>query len=165
MDAATCLASGQCITITNTQWYIFIGIFALAGFLLLLLFFIAFWTPGFTFLTAKWQKRAIIGIVNRSQIIRFMSGKLKSEGMIDVKGSGPYMMTENSHTMERKSNIPLFFAFGEFAATLPLRWVYVINKIKKLYGRGGIEINNVEDLGQKIGMRFNTETKRWEATQ
>lgn len=161
VSAAECINTGSCMVLSKNAYYATIGIYIMFGILLVLFLFTAFWTPGVIFLRAKLQKRHLIYIINRSQGGRFAIGKVKSEGITDVKGSGPYMLTENSHTIEKKSNLPLFFAFGEFAATLPLKWVYAVNKIREIHSRRGDEITNIEDLGAKVGRKYDEVNKVW----
>src|SRR3990167_49032 len=163
-EVLNCIDIGDCVVMTITRHYIQIGIFAFAGVLLVMLFFIAFWTPGFMFLRARMSKNPLIYIINRGQSGRFAVGKAKSEGILDVRKTGPFIITENSHTRETKSGIPLFFAFGEFAATLPLTWVYVINKLKRLFVKTqNQEIKHIVDLGDKVGMIFDEVNKTWKS--
>lgn len=154
-EVASCIDLKECIVMTSTTYYIAIGTFIFAGVLLVLLIMIAFWTPGFIFLRAKIRKAALIYIINRGQSGRFAVGKAKSEGVLDVSGTGPFIITENSHTRENKSGLPLFFAFGEFAATLPGKWIYVVNKLKSFFSKKGQDIKNVEDFGSKIGLHYH----------
>lgn len=160
-EIIACIDVGDCVVSTVTRYYIQIGIFVMAGIFLVLLLIMAFWTPAFIFMRAKMSKNPLIYIVNRGQGGRFAVGRAKSEGILDVRKTGPFIMTENSHTREHKSGLPLFFAFGEFAGTVPLKWVYAVNKIKKLFGKKGEEIKNVDDFGKKIGLKFDKETGKW----
>lgn len=161
-EVINCLDLGLCKVLTQTNYYIAIAIFVLAGIFLLLLFFVAAFTPGFIFLNAKLTKNPLIYIVNRGQSGRFAVGKAKSEGVLDVRGTGPFIITENSHTREHKSGLPLFFSFGEFAATLPTTWIYALNKFRKFKADKKEEIKNVEDLGKAINKRYDEKTGAWE---
>jgi len=162
-SVAACIDAGKCVIMSKGAWYILIGIFSMAGLLLVLLFFIAFFTPGFSFLKAKMTKSMLVYIVNRSQIGRFVIGKHKTEGILDIRKIGPVIMTENSHTREHKSGLPLFFVFGEFAGTLPLKWVYVLNKLREKAQKENKPIVNIDGLAKEVGLKFNEETKVWES--
>lgn len=160
-DPIACLEAGKCLVMTKTTKYIMYGLIGFMGFETLLLFFTAFWTPALIFLKAKLKKSSVIYLVNRAQGGRFLVAKHQSEGIADVKKVGPFIMTENSHTIEHKSRVGLFFAFGEFAATLPLKWVYVLNKVRQKAINEGKPIVNIENLGEKIGLKFDEEKKIW----
>lgn len=160
-DPQACLEAGKCLIMSKTAYYIMIGIFSFSGFLLLILFFIAFWTPALIFLKAKWTRNSVIYEINRAQGGRFLVGKHKSQGIAEVKGVGPFIMSEGSHTIEKKSRVALFFAFGEFAATLPMRWVYVLNKLREKSITEQKPITNIEEMGKKIGLIFNEKIKSW----
>ena len=161
LDPAACLEAGKCLVMTKTTKLYIYGILGFSGLLSVLFFLMIFWTPALTFLKAKMSKGSIVYLVNRAQGGRFIVGKHMSEGVIDVKKVGPFIMTENSHTIEQKSRVGLFFAFGEFAATLPLKWVYVLNKIRKKAVDIGTPITNVDDLAAKVGLKFDEEKKVW----
>lgn len=161
-EVINCIDAEACKVMTTTNYYISIGVFVIAGVFLVILFLVAFWTPAFIFLRTKMSKNSLIYIVNRGQGGRFAVGRAKSEGILDVRGTGPFIITENSHTREHKSGLPLFIAFGEFAATLPIRWVYSINKIRDFFRKKDKEIKNISDLGNIINKKYNEATKTWD---
>lgn len=160
-DPVACLEAGKCIIMTKGTKYIIYTILGYVGFTTLILFFMAFWTPAFIFLKAKWSRSSVIYEINRAQAGRFLVAKHKSQGIVDVKKVGPFILSENSHTIEQKSRIGLFFAFGEFAATLPMRWVYVLNKLRDRAVAEGKPISNVDELGKKLGLNFDEQQKVW----
>lgn len=158
LDAQACLALGECLVITNNQYYIFIAIFIVAGLLLLILFLTAFMTPALIFLKAKLTKADIIYSVNRGQGGRFLIAQTKFQGIADVKGVGPFIISENSHTVEKKSKMQMYFAFGEFAATLPIEFAQVVQYLRDTKHK----INHIEDLADIIGMKFDIVKKTWD---
>lgn len=158
----SCLDAGACKVLSNTSYYVAIGTFIFCGILLVLIFLISFMTPGMVFLKAKITKNPVLYIVNRGQGGRFKVTKQKSEGVLDVAKVGPFIISENSHTREQKSGMPLFFAFGEFAGTLPLKWVYTVNKLKEQQSRKGEDIKNVEDLGKIFGKNYDNKEGTWD---
>ena len=160
-DPQACLEAGKCLVMTVTTKYIIWGILGLMGWMSVILILIIFWTPALTFLKAKFQKNSVIYEINRAQGGRFLIGRHKSQGIADVKRVGPFIMSENSHTIEQKSRVSLFFAFGEFAATLPMRWVYVLNKLREKAIAEEKPIANVDDIAKKLGIQFDNETKVW----
>src|SRR3990167_8991701 len=160
-DPQACLEAGKCLVMTTTTKYIIWGILGLTGYLLVMLIFVAFWTPAFTFLRAKIQKSSVIYEINRAQGGRFLVGRHKSQGIAEVKKVGPFILSENSHTIEQKSRVALFFAFGEFAATLPMRWVYVLNKLRDKAIAEQNPITNVDDIGKEVGLKFDEDKKVW----
>ena len=159
-DAIGCLAAGDCIVMTKMAFYASIGLYILGGLAIAALVGIAFFTPAMTFLKAKIRKATITYMVNRSQGGRFFIG-WPEQGILNLKNVGPVLMTENSHTIEHKSGLPLFITFGEFAATLPLKWVYVLNKLRKRALDEGKPLTDVEKLGARINLKFDDKTKSW----
>jgi len=87
----------------------------------------------------------------------------KFPGIGEIKKVGPFMLSENSHTIEKKSNVAVYVSFGEFAGTLPLRWAYVLAKVREEYEKKGKKFVNVEDYGRLLGMKYSTEKKVWES--
>ena len=156
-DASACLAAAECLIITNTQYYIFISIFVIAAILLVLLLLVGFFTPSLIFLKAKFQKASLIYSVNRGQVGKFLIASNKYQGIADVKGVGPYIVTENSNTLESKSKTSFFFAFGEFAATLPLEFAQVVQYLRDQNKK----VSNITDLAEMAGMEFDNTTKAW----
>ena len=157
VEVDACLAAGKCLVITNTQYYIFIAIFIIAALLLTILLLVGFLTPALIFLKAKFKKASLVYSVNRGQIGKFLIASNKFQGIADVKGVGPYIITENSHTLEEKSKTQLFFAFGEYAATLPLEFAKIVQYLRDT----GKKVTNISDLAGMIGMEFNDQTKAW----
>lgn len=157
LDAAQCLDVGECLVITNNQWYVFIGIFVVMGIFLFMLFLIGFFTPAMIFLKAKLKKAVLIYSVNRGGVGQFLIGTGKFQGIADVAKVGPFIITENSHTLEKKSKTPMYFAFGEFAATLPLNFAQLVQRLRKK----GHKITNISDLSQLAGMVFDNDKKTW----
>ncbi len=156
-DASACLAAGECLIITNTQYYIFISIFVIAAILLVLLLLVGFFTPAIVFLKAKFQKASLIYSVNRGQVGKFLIASNKYQGIADVKGVGPYIVTENSNTLESKSKTSFYFAFGEFGATLPLEFAQIVQYLRDQNKK----VSNITDLAEMAGMEFDNKTKAW----
>lgn len=71
------------------------------------------------------------------------------------------MVTENSHVREHKSGLPIFFAYGEFAATMPLKYAYAVDKIKRIKSMQGDPMTNIEDLGIEVGKKFDKSINKW----
>ncbi len=158
IDASLCLAAGDCLVITNTQYYIFISIFVIAGLLLVMLLLVGFFTPALVFLKAKFKKASLVYSVNRGQIGKFLIASNKFQGIAECNGVGPYIITENSNTLESKSKTPFYFAFGEFAATLPLEFAQIIQYLRDKDKK----VSNITDLAEMAGMKFNETKKSWE---
>lgn len=148
-------------TLTKGAFYIMVGMYSFSGLVIIILFLIAFFTPALIFLKAKLSKSSVIYLVNRAQQGRFVVGKHYAEGITEAKKVGPFIMTENSHTIELKSRTALFLAFGEFAATLPLKWVYVLNKLRERALKEKKPITNVDDIAKKIGLKFDEKKNKW----
>ncbi len=159
MDASACLDAGKCLVITNNQYYIFIAIFIIAALLLVIILLTGFFTPALIFLKAKFSKGSLIYSVNRGQIGEFLIATSKFQGIADVKKVGPFIITENSHTIEKKSKTPFYFAFGEFASTLPLGFAALIQKLREKKQK----ITNIDDLAKLAGMEFDDNSKLWES--
>lgn len=160
IDAAACLDAGECIVMTRNVYLVFIAFAVMAAIFLLILFLVGFFTPAMIFLKAKFKKASLIYSVNRGQIGEFLIATGKFQGIADVKKVGPYIITENSHTLEKKSKIPFYFAFGEFASTLPLSFAALVQNLRE----DGRKITNVTDLAKLAGLEFDNQTKVWKAT-
>ncbi len=161
VDANACLAAGDCLIITNNQYYIFIAVFVLMCIFLISLFLISFFTPAIIFLKAKLKKSSLIYSTGRGQVGQFLVASGKFQGIADVPKVGPFIITENSHTLEKKSKVPLYLAFGEFAATLPLSFPYLVQKLRKK----GYKITNIEDLAELAGMEFDEVKHIWKVIE
>lgn len=160
-NVAECISTGQCVVMSKQIYIVFISIGALAAILLLMLILVAFMTPALIFLKAKFVKGSLIYEFGRSQIGRFLIAKVKHQGVADVKNVGAYIITENSHTIESRSKTPIYLAFGEFGATLPLEYAAIVQSLREQ----GEKVTNVTDLAGLIGMQFNEVTKVWEQVQ
>lgn len=159
-NVAQCIQAGNCIVMEKIAFYAMASIAGLAAVFIVLLFLIGFFTPALIFLQAKFKKGAsLIYTVNRGQIGEFKIATGKFQGIADVKKVGPYIITENSHTIEKKSKTPFYFAFGEFAATLPLEYSFVIQYLRET----GEKVTNIDDLGDLVGVQYNEEEKLWES--
>lgn len=112
----------------KTSWYVLL---ALVGIQMVLMIAMAWFTPAMTFLKAKIRKTPLIYVVGRAQNGAFMAGKMRQNGVIDVKNVGPFTLSERSHTIEKKSGIPLFFAFNGFTGTMPPEWAAVVNELRE----------------------------------
>ncbi len=157
INAAVCLAAGECIVMTKNIYNVFLGLSITAGILLAMLFMLGLFTPALIFLKAKFKKASLIYVTGRGQTGQFMIASGKFQGIADIKGVGPFIITENSHTIERKSKLSLFFAFGEFAATLPMQFAYIVQYLRD----SGKKVTNIDDLAQIAGMKFDDVTKAW----
>lgn len=157
LDTVACLAAGKCAVLTKGVLNTLFAFSALAGILLTVLIMVGFMTPALVFLKAKFNKKSLIYMVNRGQQGHFVLANNKFQGIADVKGIGPLIITEGSHTIETRSKIPFYFCFGEFASTLPLTFAKVVNYLKT----SGKKINNIDDLAQLVGMEFDDEKKGW----
>ena len=157
VDPQACLSAGKCLIITNTQYYIFISIFVIAGLLLVILLLVGFFTPSLVFLRAKFQKASLVYSVNRGQVGKFLIASNKFQGIADCKGVGPYIITENSNTLESKSKTSFYFAFGEFGATLPLEFAQLVQYLRDT----GKKVSNITDLATMAGMEFDKTDKAW----
>jgi len=120
---------------------LFIGLFAVIGIETLFLFFIVFKTPALTFLSASMLKKPIIYIMGKDKLGKFRTFK-REHGAAQVKGEGVFSITENSHTLEVGSKIPLYFAFRDLAATLDPQYPAILQELKEK----GLVITHCEDL-------------------
>jgi len=161
IDTVACLAAGNCVVMTKTVYQTFIGMAVLGAIFMLVLVLISMFTPALVFLKAKFTKASLIFSVNRGQQGQFLIAKNKHQGIMDVKKVGPFIITENSHILETKSKLPFYFAFGEFAATVPLEFAKIIQYLKDKTKK----MVNIEDLGALVGMEFDDVDKAWKTKQ
>ena len=150
--------------ISSAFYYTLLGL-AISGFIAILFFMFVLWkTPALEFLIAIFGSKSVGLIATRSGRGKFIVGKEKI-GVLQTSKQGDYIITEKSAITEVKSGRPIYLAFGEFAATMPLWWTYVTGKIKKKAEDEGNPIANVEDIGGIIGRKYNQDTKAWEKTK
>ncbi|MCH8003903.1 MAG: hypothetical protein IH934_04715 [Nanoarchaeota archaeon] len=159
LDAVACLAAGKCAVLTKGVLNTLMGFSIFAAILLVILILMGFMTPALIFLKAKFKRgSSLVYVVNRGQQGQFFIANSKHQGIADVKGEGPYIITENSHTIEKKSKLPFYFAFGEFASTLPLEFIALVQKLKETDEK----FSTIDDLGKYARMKFNEDKKVWE---
>ena len=138
----------------------------MVGLQFLFLVFMSLMTPAMTFLKAKFTKQPLIYIVGRDQRARFARGKVQQSGIADVKGVGPFILSERSHTIDTKSGLPIFYAFAGYAATPPPDWVAVMERLREM----GFELNYWRDYdmlvkastGKKPKLDVQVEKDAWE---
>ena len=157
-----CVGEAACVGINKTGVIVlFAGMYG-SGALLLILIAILWKTPALEFLSAFMTGKPVVAMTNRSARIQFKNGKPSSEGMLDIRGVGPILVSENSYTREATSGALMYFCFGEYASTVPLWWVYSVNRIKEYYAKvRGKPIQNVSQLGEKVGRKFDETTNSW----
>jgi len=134
----------------------------------LMLFLILFWvfwkTPALEYITSIITGKSLVLLVNRSNQVRIKTAKLNAEGILDVKNVGPILIAENSHIIDKISGRPMYISFGEFAATIPMWWIYVVNFLKRKGIKVGRPLHNSSDYGAEIGLKFDESTGAWKKT-
>ena len=90
-------------------------------------------------------KRPILYIIGKDHIGHFRSFK-PSAGAASIPKVGLFHLTENSHTLESGSKIPIYFAFRDLAATLLPEYPAIIQEIRE----NGFLVNNLEDINAYI---------------
>jgi hypothetical protein len=133
----------------------FIILMVIIGIESLLLVLIMWKTPAFTFLMASLLKKNVMYVIGKDRLSFFKTFKAEN-GAAKLGKEGIYNLTENSHTLEAGSKIPIYFAFRDLAATLLPEYPAIIQEIREK----GIIINNIEDVhdyiaGIKKGMKEN----------
>lgn len=124
--------------------YILYGLIAA---LTLFLVFIIWKTPALSFLTASLLKRPLMYIIGKDHMGYFKTFTPKN-GAASIRGAGLFHLTENSHTLEGGSKIPIYFAFRDLAATLLPEYPGIIQEIRE----AGFKINSLEDVSYYIQM-------------
>lgn len=140
---------------TNEIMNMFIMLFCVIGIESLIIIFIVWKTPAMTFLKASLLKRPVLYIMGKDRLGKFRTFK-SEHGTAQVGKDGLYHLTENSHTLEAGSKIPLYFAFVDLAATLLPEYPAIIQELRE----DGLIINNLEDINNymfniKKGMQRN----------
>lgn len=107
---------------------------------------IFYFTPAWVFLKASIFRKAVVFLKQKSGLGRFVVGNMSSYGTIFIKGYGGIIQTEESKTFDRKSKVPFFTAFSEFAATLPNHYEPILNEMKK----AGFKIKDFRDYSNLI---------------
>ena len=125
--------------------YIFGALMGVIAIQSLLLIFIIWKTPALTFLKAALLKKSLIYIIGKDRLGEFKTFT-KSSGAAKVGKEGLYHLTENSHTLEAGSKIPIYFAFRDLAATLLPEYPAIIQELREQ----GLVINNLEDVDNYI---------------
>lgn len=98
----------------------------------IIIILLAKFTPAFTWLAAWWKKDPLFRIIYRDGTSDYKRGKRTEPESAEVKSDGFYMMTEGSHVLDRKSKVPTYDAFGEFAFTLDKRYAPIIHELREL---------------------------------
>lgn len=160
-----CADQAACVGVNKTGVIVLLTGMYGGGALLLLLIAILWKTPALEFIIAFLFGKPVVAMTNRSARIQFKNAKPSSEGMLEIRGVGPIIVAENSYTRESTSGALMYFCFGEYASTLPLWWVYTVNKIRDYYAKvKGKPIQNVSQLGEKVGRKFDEDTNSWVVT-
>lgn len=139
---------------------IFIILFSIIGLESILLIFIVMKTPALIFLRASLTNSKIMYIMGKDKMGIFRTFRTKF-GNARIKNEGIYNITENSHTLEAKTKIPIYFAFRDFAATLKPEYAALIQELRSK----GAKITNIDDLSAlvlklKKGMKeYNVDIK------
>jgi hypothetical protein len=121
--------------------FMFGGLMAVIAVQSLILIFIFWRTPAFTFLKAALLRKPLMYIIGKDRVGIFKTFKAES-GSAQVGKDGLFHLTENSHTLEAGSKTPIYFAFRDLAATLLPEYPAIIQEIREK----GIIINNIEDI-------------------
>jgi len=123
----------------------FIALFGTICLETLILVFIFWKTPAFTFLKASMLKLPMMYLIGKDRMGYFKTFR-SQHGAGKMGKEGLFHLTENSHTLEAGSKIPLYFAFRDLAATLLPEYPAIIQEIRER----GIIINNIEDINNYI---------------
>lgn len=107
----------------------------------LLLVFVLWKTPAFTFLMAAVLKKPLLYIIGKDRMGYFKSFSSQN-GTAKLGRDGLFHLTENSHTLEAGSKTPIYFAFRDLSATLLPEYPAIIQELREK----GIAVNNVEDI-------------------
>lgn len=123
----------------------FIGLMAVIAIESLLIVFMVWKTPVLTFLKAAIVKKPLMYIIGKDRMGTFKQFESKS-GAARIKNEGLFHLTENSHTLESGSKVPIYFAFRDIAATLLPEYPAIIQELREK----GLVINNIEDIERYI---------------
>lgn len=123
----------------------------LAGLLILIMLF----TPAKTFLKAKFGKKSVFLTGYRNSIGEFLLGKPTDDGWAKLDNGQESNMTENSAIFERKTKVPIFFQFGEYAFTIPPQYPAVLQELRE----AGFTINNYSDFKKYVDLAHTDESK------
>ena len=124
---------------------IFIGLMVALSIESIILVLILWKTPAFTFLKASVLKKNVMYVIGKDRLSHFKTFKAEN-GSAKLGKEGIYNLTENSHTLEDGSKIPIYFAFRDLAATLLPEYPAIIQELREK----GIVINNIEDVNNYI---------------
>lgn len=102
-------------------------------------------TPAMVFLKSSMFKKPIMYIIGKDRMGYFKTFTAQS-GSAKLGKDGLYHLTENSHTLEAGSKIPIYFAFRDLAATLLPEYPAIIQELREK----GVVINNIEDVENHI---------------
>lgn len=162
MIIGACVEGVECVGITKTWASIYFFGTWLSVMFLLLLFWIFWKTPALEFITAIISGKSLALVTNRSNQGRIRTAKPNAEGILDISKTGPALIAENSHIIDRISGRPMYLVHGEFASTVPTWWVSVMNFLKRRGIKSGKPLHNSSDYGKEIGIKFNKELGMWE---
>jgi hypothetical protein len=118
-----------------------------------------FWKIPMVLIKAMFLRLPLMYLVGRENIGEFKTFK-QEFGNAVVKKVGIFNMTENSHTIEKHSRIPIFFAFTDFAATMDLQYPAVIQELREK----GYKISTIDDVTNLIDTVKSNLNKQIEVT-
>lgn len=124
---------------------LFIMLFAVVGIESLLLMFIVFKTPAMTFLSASMFGKRVMYIIGKDHIGQWATFKVV-HGAAKLGKHGIYNVTENSHTLDAKSKIPIYFAFRDMAATMFPEYPAFVQEVRET----GVLLNNLDDCDRLL---------------
>lgn len=162
MVIGTCTAGAECVGLTKSWATIYFFGSYISIMLLLLLFWIFWKTPALEYIIAIITGKSLVLVTNRSNQGKIRTAKPNAEGILDIKKVGPVLVSENSNIVDKISGRPLYIVHGEFASTIPTWWVSVVNFLKKDGEESGKPLHHAGDYADKIGLKFNETSGRWE---
>lgn len=110
------------------------------------------WTPAGVFLRCRLGNSTFpLGIIGRSNRLTFVAAKHYA-GTFHTKKNGIYQETPGSFYTIKK--VPTFFAYEDYAATMPLKYPKIVQLLRKLWPG---KINNFGDLKEQMEKPENAE--------
>ena len=86
--------------------------------ILVLILFLHWKTPAMTIFRAFLGRKAIVWVKDRAGMSDFRTAKILNHGVLDVDKLGLVLMEETSKTIDKKSKVPVFRVFSEYAVSL-----------------------------------------------
>jgi len=111
-----------------------------------LMLFMGWKTPAWTIFRAFLGRKAIVWVKDRAGMSDFRTAKILDHGVLEVDKLGLVLMEETSKTIDKKSKVPIFRVFSEYAVSLSDNYEAILKELREK----GFAVNKFKDYEELI---------------